>query len=457
MEGKRILVVDDDQLLHEFLVETLRRAGYTVDGAETANDAIEKIKKNPYHLVITDLRLPDRNGLGVLQAAKKINPDMGVIVITAYGTVENAVEAMKVGAFDYLTKPFSADQIEMVVKKFFEYNSLKLENEMLRSQLGHLYGMESIIDRSPKMRRVFRIIRKVAGSRATVLIQGPSGTGKELVAKAIHYNSPRRDKPFVKTNCATLPEGLIESELFGHEKGAFTGAIKRTRGRFEMADGGTLLLDEISEMSLHLQAKLLRVLQEREFEKIGSGETVSVDVRVIATTNRDLKEMVEKGEFREDLYYRLNVVPIQLPPLKERKEDIPLLVEHFIRKYAEENQKPVRRISEEAMRMIMAYDWPGNVRELENTIQRAVVICDGEVITPQHFLTFPELPLGSFTADHWNGETKNLSEVEKKLILQVLQETGGNRTKSAEILGISVRTLRNKIREYREAGIPIPE
>jgi len=457
MEKFRILVVDDDPLLHEFLIEILDRNGYAVDGASTAQEAVSQIQAKPYHLVITDLRLPDDTGMTVLQTAKKVSPDTGVIVITAYGTVENAVEAMKIGAYDYLTKPFSADEIEMVVKKFFEYNRLKAENELLRSQLGKLYGMENIIGRSPKMLQVFEIIRMVADSNATVLIQGPSGTGKELVARAIHYNSPRRNKPFIKTNCAAIPEGLVESELFGHEKGAFTGAIRRTKGRFELADGGTLLLDEISEMSLHLQAKLLRVLQEKAFEKVGNPETIQVDVRIIATTNRDLKEMVEKGEFREDLYYRLNVVPIYLPPLKERKEDIPLLVEHFIKKYAQENNRPARRISEEALRMLMAYDWPGNVRELENTIERAVVICREEVIQPQHFLTFPELSFSQGQGDVWNGETRNLAEVEKRLILQVLRENNGNRTKSAEILGISVRTLRNKIREYRQAGIPIPD
>jgi len=457
MERQKILIVEDDQLLNEFLVETLNRQPYDIDSTENAETAINKIKQNPYDLVITDIKLPDKDGMEVLNTTKSISNDVGVIVMTAFGTVENAVEAMKIGAFDYLTKPFSADRIEMIIKKYFDYNEIVNENKILRSQLGKMYGIENIIGQSKKMKHVFEIIQMVADSKSTVLIQGPSGTGKELVAKAIYYNSSRRNKPFIKTNCAALPDGLVESELFGHEKGAFTGAIKRTKGRFELADEGTLLLDEISEMSPHLQAKLLRVLQEKSFEKIGNPESVEVDVRVIATTNRDLKEAVEKGEFREDLFYRLNVVPIQLPALKERKEDIPFLVEHFIKKTAEENNKSTKTISEEAIRMLMNYDWPGNVRELENAIERSVVICQEDEIQPQHFLTFYDFQMNQDVPDQWNGEIKNLSKMEKKMILQVLRENNGNRTHSAEELGISVRTLRNKIKEYRESGTIIPD
>lgn len=456
MNDNKILVVDDDQLLHEFLVEILNRKSYNVESAEDATTAINKLENNQYDLVITDLRLPDHDGLSVLNTAKKCNEDGGVIVITAFGTVENAVEAMKIGAYDYLMKPFSADEIEMVIDKFFDYRALKTENKLLRSQLDRLFGFENIIGSGPKMHKVFEIVKMVADSKATVLIQGPSGTGKELVAKAIHFNSPRKNKQFVETNCAALPDGLVESELFGHEKGAFTGAIKRTSGRFELANEGTLLLDEISEMNLNLQAKLLRVLQEKAFEKVGNPETLEVDVRVIATTNRDLREMVERGEFREDLYYRLNVVPIVLPALKERKEDIPLLIEHFISLYANENQREVTTISKEATRLLMNYDWPGNIRELENAIERAVVICKGGMIEPEHFLTFYDLHATSDSNSQWNGDVKNLSEIEKRLILQVLRENNGNRTRSAEELGISVRTLRNKIREFRELGMEIP-
>jgi len=438
-------------------VETLQRGNYEIDSAHDAETAIRKIKTNQYHLVVTDLRLPDKNGMEILQAVKKESSEVGVIVITGYGTVENAVQAMKIGAFDYLTKPFSADEIEMIINKYFDFDQLKVENKILRSQLGKIYGLENIVGRSAKMQQVFDVIQMVADSKATVLIQGASGTGKELVAKAIHCNSPRSNKPFIKTNCAAIPDGLVESELFGHEKGAFTGAIKRTRGRFELADGGTLLLDEISEMGIHLQAKLLRVLQERAFEKVGNPETVEVDVRVIATTNKDLKEEVEKGNFRDDLFYRLNVVPIFLPALKDRKEDIPLLVSHFVKKSTQENERPERRVSEDAMQMLMNYDWPGNVRELENTIERAVVVCKEEVILPKHFLTFYDFRSSLEPDAQWSGETKNLSEIERKLILQVLRENNGNRTHSAEILGISVRTLRNKIKEFRDVGIVIPD
>lgn len=454
---QNILIVEDDQLVREFLVETLSRTPYKIDNAENAISGIRMLKENQYSLVLTDLRLPDQNGMSVLNATKKNSPDTGVIVMTAYGTVENAVEAMKTGAYDYLTKPFTADRIEMIVNKYFEYSDLKSENIFLRSQLGKLYGMENIIGRSKSMQQVFDILQVVSDAKASILIQGQSGTGKEVIAKAIHYNSSRRTKPFVKTNCAALPDGLVESELFGHEKGAFTGAIKRTRGRFELADGGTLLLDEISEMSTHLQAKLLRVLQEKSFEKVGNPETVEVDVRIITTTNRDLKDAVEKGEFREDLYYRLNVVPIYLPALKERKDDIPLLVEHFIKQSAEENNRPQPSISEEAMQLLMNHDWPGNVRELENTIERAVVICTDEKIKPKHFLNFNGFSLKTDFIEPINGDTKNLSEIEKKIILKVLHENNGNRTHSANELGISVRTLRNKIREYREAGICVPD
>jgi len=456
MMQQNILIVEDDQLVREFLEETLGRTPYKIDSAENAENAINRLKENHYNLVLTDLRLPDKNGMSVLNATKKFSQDTGVIVMTAYGTVENAVEAMKIGAFDYLTKPFTADRIDMVVNKYFEFSNLKSENILLRSQLGKLYGMENIIGRSKSMQQVFDILQVVSDAKATILIQGQSGTGKEIIAKAIHYNSSRRSKPFVKTNCAALPDGLVESELFGHEKGAFTGAIKRTKGRFELADDGTLLLDEISEMSIHLQAKLLRVLQEKSFEKIGNPETVEVDVRIIATTNRDLKEAVEKGEFREDLFYRLNVVPIFLPALKDRMDDIPLLVEYFIKKSAEENKRPQPGISEEAMQLLMTHDWPGNVRELENTIERAVVICTDEKIKPRHFLNFNGFSVKTDFSETFNGDIKKLSELEKKMILKVLLENNGNRTHSADELGISVRTLRNKIRDYREEGISVP-
>ena len=456
---RKILVVDDEPLMQEFLLEALERQNsYEVGLAENGKEALKKIQSHSFQLVISDIRMPDISGMDLLEKVKKIDPNCGVILITAYGTVQMAVQAMKQGAFDFITKPLNIDQIEMVVDKYFKYKDLQIENSYLKDEINRQYGFANIVGKSEKMMRVFEIVEMVAQSKATVLINGPSGTGKELIAKAIHYNSGRRDKPFIKTNCAALPDGLIESELFGHEKGAFTGAIRSAKGRFELADGGTLLLDEISEMSLPLQAKLLRVLQEKEFEKIGSPETMQVDVRIIATTNRDLKEEVKKGNFREDLYYRLNVVPIMLPSLRERKDDIPLLIEYFIRKYSKDNSKEITGIDKNALKLLMKYNWPGNVRELENTIERAVVISKDPILTAQHFLTF-----NAFEEDWqgenstWQGNTKNLKEIERRKILEVLRETNGNRTRAAEELGISVRTLRNKLREFREEGIEIPE
>jgi len=456
---KKILVVDDEPLMQEFLMETLERHHpYEVDLAENGKEALKKIRNDSFQLIISDIRMPDISGMDLLNRIKKIDSSCGVILITAYGTVQMAVQAMKQGAFDFITKPLNVDQIEMIVDKYFKFKDLQTENSFLKDEINRKYGFANIVGKSEGMKRVFEIVEMVAKSKATVLIHGPSGTGKELVAKAIHYNSDRRDKPFVKTNCAALPDGLIESELFGHEKGAFTGAIRSAKGRFELADGGTLLLDEISEMSLPLQAKLLRVLQEKQFEKVGNPETFQVDVRVIATTNRDLKEEIRKGTFREDLYYRLNVVPIELPPLRERKDDIPLLVEYFIRKYSRDNNKEISGINTDALKLLMKYNWPGNVRELENTIERAVVISKEPVLSTQHFLTF-----NAFEEDWqgenstWQGNTKNLKEMERRKILEVLRETNGNRTRAAEELGISVRTLRNKLREFREDGIEIPE
>ncbi|RMF57593.1 MAG: sigma-54-dependent Fis family transcriptional regulator [Calditrichaeota bacterium] len=451
-----ILVVDDEPLISNMLYEALTKKKYGVTVTETGTAALEQLKKHRYDLIITDLYLPDVNGIEILKTAKNRFADCGVIVITAHSSVESAVEAMRMGAYDYLTKGFSLDEIELTVEKFFKYQRLVTENELLRSELGNLYGIENIIGKSPKMQEVFETVEMVAPTNVTVLIQGASGTGKELIAKAIHRCSSRRDGPFIKTNCAAMPEGLIESELFGHEKGAFTGALRSTKGRFEMADGGTLLLDEISEIKPSLQAKLLRVLQEKEFERVGNPETLQVDVRVIATTNRDLTEEIKKGNFREDLFYRLNVVPITLPLLRERKEDIPLLVEHFIEKYARENGRDVTGIADEALEHLLQHDWPGNVRELENTIERAVVVCKEATIRRKH-LYFAngqsKMPAKTDAIKFPAGLT--LREMEKHLILHTLHQENGNRTRAAEKLGITVRTLRNKLREYREEVGPL--
>ncbi|KPL04958.1 MAG: hypothetical protein AMJ73_03135 [candidate division Zixibacteria bacterium SM1_73] len=453
MLEKKVLVVDDDSLMKDFLKEALGRSDYSVDLASTGEEALEKIKDKDYDVILSDIRMPSMGGMELLEATKEYLPDAEVIMMTAYGTVENAVEAMKLGAFDYVMKPFSADAIEMKLKRAFEQMRLKKENKSLHQALENTYSFGNIVGKSPQMQKIFESVKAVADSKATVLITGESGTGKELIATAIHYNSSRKDGPFVKVNCAALPEGLVETQLFGHERGAFTGAIRKSRGRFELADGGTLLLDEVSEISPGLQAKLLRVLQEREFERLGSEETIQVDVRIISTSNQNLKERMEKGKFREDLFYRLNVIPIHIAPLRERKEDIPVLVEHFLNKYNLENRRSIEGISQKVYEMFMEYHWPGNVRELENCIERAVVTSKGKVLTLRDLpkeIAFGKADFASETI----GVGCSIHEAEKKLILKTLELQGGNRTKAAEILEISTRTLRNKLQEYglKEAG-----
>ena len=447
MLEKKVLVVDDDSLMKDFLKEALGRSDYSVDSASTGEEALEKIKDKDYDLILSDIRMPSMSGMEVLKATKQHLPSAKVVMMTAYGTVENAVEAMKLGAFDYVMKPFSADEIELVLGRAFEHKRLLEENKLLRRQVKDKYGFDNIVGKSPQMQEIFELVGEIADTRASVLITGESGTGKELIAKAIHYNSPRRDGPFIRINCAALPEGLVESELFGHEKGAFTGAIRKSRGRFELADGGTLLLDEVSEISPGLQAKLLRVLQEREFERVGSGQTIQVDVRIISTSNRNLREQIEKGKFREDLFYRLNVIPMHISPLRERKEDIPILAEHFLRKYNLENNRSIEGISQKVYEMFLEYAWPGNVRELENYIERAVVTSKTKILAPGDFPK--EIAFGR--ADFAPGAIGvgcSIHEAEKRLIMKTLEAQGGNRTKAAEILGISTRTLRNKLQEY---------
>lgn len=449
MEKSRILVVDDESLIRDFLKEMLIRIDCDVDLAENGSSALEKIQNDEYDLIVTDIRMPDISGMEVLKEAKKIQPDTEVIMITAYGTIENAVEAMKIGAYNYIEKDSSPDHIELIINKALEHHRLQQENRYLRSTINGMFGYDNIVGKSAKMQKIFETLRTVAITDATVFIQGPSGTGKELIAHAIHYNSTRKDKPFIKTNCAALPEGIMESELFGHEKGAFTGAVRTRKGRFEAAHGGTMLLDEVSEMSQALQAKLLRVLQEREFEKVGDVETIKVDVRIIATTNRDIWEEIKKGAFREDLFYRLNVVPIHVPPLRERKRDIPLLVNHFIQKFNKEHHREVERVTEETMDFLMRLDWPGNVRELENRIERAVIMSKDKILQVQNFL-FDEDGFDELPEIEAEDQILTLREMEKKLILRTLRQNDFNRTKTAELLAISVRTLRNKLNEYKE-------
>jgi len=443
-----VLVIDDEQLMRDFVKETLSRAGYRVTVAADGKSGMEILDKEPIDLVVTDLKMPQMDGLEVLRQVRTRFPGVNVVVMTAYATVETAVSALKGGAIDYIMKPFTPDEVEIVAEKALEHMRLREENLYLRSELKEIYNFEQMVGDSEPMKAIYEQIRKVAPSRATVLICGETGTGKELVARAIHYTSPRRNKPFIKINCAALSAGLLESELFGHEKGSFTGAHRRKIGRFELANEGTLLLDEISEMNADLQAKLLRVLQEREFERVGGSTPIGVDTRIVSTTNRDLREAVESGAFREDLFFRLNVVPINLPPLRARKEDIPLLVDHFLLKYAGENGRCVKRVSQDAMSMLVEHSWPGNVRELENCMERAVVLSDNEVLREEHF-SFGPVPAradrdGGLAIPH--GST--VGEAARILIEDTLARCNDNRTHAAKSLGISVRTLRNKLSEY---------
>jgi DNA-binding NtrC family response regulator len=447
----KILIVDDEDIVRDFITEVLVRMGYAPLAAESGESALKHLERTEFDIVITDFKMPGITGVDVMKQALGLWPECRVIIITAFGTIEHAVEAMKMGAHDYITKPISPDHLEMVVSKALEFKNLKQQNRLLKSEIYDRYSFENIIGKSSAMQEVFELIRRASPSDSTILISGESGTGKELVAKAIHFNSPRKDGPFIKMNCAALPEGLIESELFGHEKGAFTGAIRASWGRFELADTGTLLLDEISEIPSSLQAKLLRVLQEQEFERIGSGQTIKVDVRVIATSNRDLLEEVTRGNFRDDLFYRLNVIPIDLCPLRMRKEDIPLLSEHFLDKYCQNSGVPVKSLSVRVMEIFKSYSWPGNVRELENLIERAVVISKNQELRPSDFP--PEITSGTIAAPTGAFEVgMSVNEAEKILILKTLKAQAGNRTKAAEILGISTRTLRNKLHEYGYAG-----
>lgn len=439
--SKRVSIVEDDRIMRISLADSLRMAGYDVFTYESIQAFREAIKENEFDLVITDVRLPDGNGIDIL----KEKLDSPVIIMTAFGSIKDAVTAMKLGAFDYITKPFSLEEFMLIVQKAFEFRDMRMENIRLKQEIKRCYGIPSIIGQSAVIKQLLSNIERISASDSTVLIYGESGTGKELVATTIHYMSKRRDKPFIKVNCAAIPEGLVESELFGHEKGAFTGAIKKKPGRFELADGGTIFLDEIGDLPLSAQAKLLRVLQERTFERLGGTENIKVDVRIIAATNRDLKSEVKKGLFREDLFFRLNVLPIEIPPLRERREDISLLVEHFLEKNNIRTGRNVR-ISEDALMELLKYDYPGNVRELENIIERCVTFSSDRIIKKED-LSF----ITSITSEENSGllSLSALSKkAEKEQIIKILKLTGGNKTRAAEILGISRKTLWEKIKLY---------
>ena len=441
-----VLVVDDDTLVSEVLVETITRAGYECLAAHSGEEAIAKFNDRSFDIVLSDLKMQEMDGLALLENIRKLSPETLVVMITAYGTVENAVKAIKKGAYDFLLKPIMPETVEHVLNRVSEILRLRSENEILRKDLTHRF--QNLVGKSKVMAEVFDLIQSVADARSTIMITGASGTGKELVARAIHYTSNRKDGPFIKLNCAALPENLVEAELFGYEKGAFTDAKKTNRGRFELADGGTLLLDEISEMPLNLQSKLLRVIQEREFERIGSSATIKVDIRLIATSNQNLKEAINKGRFREDLFYRLNVIPIHLTSLEERREDIPLLVHHFIDKYNRENNKSIRGIDQGALGLLVKYHWPGNIRELENLIERAVVTTRQDRLSEDDFPA--DLALGRIADELPSLQVPmKLEEGNKYLILKTLEKFNGNKTRAAEALGVTTRTIRNKLAEYR--------
>ena len=444
-----ILVVDDEFSMREALAETLKRTGYSISTAIDGLDAINKFETERYDLVITDVKMPNISGLGVLREIKKMSPVIPVIMLTAYGTVGDAVMSIKEGAFDYLLKPFSSDDLNKAVKRALK-NSRRLNEPAYEEKTSR---NKEIITNDPKMLEVIELARTIAPSSASVLIEGDSGTGKELLAHFIHKNSSRRDNPFIAINCASLPEGLLESELFGHEKGSFTGAISRKLGKFELANGGTMLLDEISEMDIRLQAKLLRVLQEREIDRVGGKRTIPLDVRIISTTNKNLKDAVEEGKFRRDLFYRLNVVPLKIPSLRERKSDIPLLGNYFLKKFSLGNGAKMPEIPGETILHLQRCEWQGNVRELENVIERAYLFCKDDILLPRYLFlsdgTTEEPGLNHPPQVETGTTVKNM---EKQLIFQTLKEVGDNRTRAAKILGISIRTLRNKLSDYQKSG-----
>ncbi len=457
---KRIMVVDDELSMREFLSIMLRKHGYQVDVAGSGEEALDKIERELYDLVITDLSMPRIDGMTVLQRVKDVSPTTAVILVTAYATTESAIEAMKRGAYDYIIKPFKVDELKIIIENALEQRRLVTENQLLRQELESRYGFGNLIGGSPSMLEVYDLIRKVKDTRTNVLVYGESGTGKEMVARAIHYNGGRKEFPFVAINCGAIPENLIESELFGHKKGAFTGAITNKPGLFQTADGGTIFLDEIGEMPLNTQVKLLRVIQERSFKSLGGIEEIKVNVRVVAATNRDLAQEVKAGRFREDLYYRLNVIQIRLPPLRERMEDLPHLVDHFMVKFTQEYDKPIRGVHEETLRALMSYHFPGNIRELANIIERAIALESADRIQrsslPPHLLSqvgeLSEWAAMGLPPEGIDLEA-TITALERHLINQALERSQGVKKRAARLLKISFRSFRYRLAKFGiEAG-----
>jgi len=445
-----ILVVDDDLAHRMMLKKLLGGWGYKVYEADDGSGAIEKVREASFDLILMDIRMLNISGIEALEQIKIINPAIPVIIMTAYASVETAVTALKKGAYDYLTKPLDFDELRIAIGRATEHNRLKKENEYLKVRLGEQFDRQNLIGQSPSMIKLLDTVAQVAATEATILITGESGTGKEVIANAIHYNSFRKDAPFIKINCAALTETLLESELFGHEKGAFTGADRRREGKFRQAEGGSLFLDEVSEMSPAMQVKLLRVLQERELTRVGGAEVIKVNVRLIAASNKDLKKEMEKSRFREDLFYRLNVIALNVPPLRERKEDIPILAQHFLEQFVAQNSKKIKGFTPQAMEKLLNYSWPGNIRELMNAIERAVVLSRKEYLDAEELvLMTTDNSVDAKTAQNRLLENLPLEEVEKMTILEALATSAGNKSEAARRLGITRKTLRKKLEKYK--------
>ena len=443
------MLVDDDKNTANGLRKILLQDGYDTSCTYTGKEASNLIETEHFDIVITDMKLPDISGFSIIEKVKKENIDIAVVMITAFSSIQTAIDAMKKGADDYLTKPVNIEELELILKKIWEKRLLIIQNKELKQKLNDKYNFSGIIGNTLEIQLIFKTITEVAPTAATVLIYGDTGTGKELIANAIHYSSDRRDKPFITLHCASLSEGVLESELFGHEKGAFTGAISQRRGRFELANGGSLFLDEVGEMNSHVQIKLLRVLETGKFERVGGEKTIESDVRIIAATNRDLEKEIKEGRFREDLYYRLNVINLKLPLLRERKEDIGLLIDNFLVKYSKKNKKDIKGITPQSAKLLDNYDWPGNIRELENAIERAVVMARNEYIEPNDLPSNINVNTKKSRKETFripSGAT--MKEIEKKVIIETLQTTNGSKSKAAKILGISTRKIEYKIKEW---------
>jgi len=450
MKDYSILIIDDEEAQRNVLKGYLEKKGFKIFSASSGTEGVRSVKANLVDIVLSDYKMPDITGLEVLEQVKKINPEISFIILTAYGTIENAVKAMRLGAFDYISKPVDLDELDLLLERIIENKNLKSEIELLKNQLKEKFKIDSFISNSPKMEEVLSIASRAADSKATVLIIGESGTGKEVLAKSIHFASSRKDKSFIAVNIPALPETLLESELFGHEKGAFTGAEKSKKGRFELADGGTIFLDEIGDIPLNLQVKLLRVLQEHQIERLGSTENISIDARIIAATHQNLEQKIKEGTFREDLFYRLNIVSLNIPPLRDRKEDVLPLIDYFIEKYSKENNKQKLSLSKEAVDSLLKYNFPGNVRELENIIERSVVLSRNDVITLKDL---PNIVKGfkaekEVTLKEEGTLVEHVEELEKKLIYDALSKANGNQSQAGRMLGLTERNLRYKMQKY---------